>query len=242
MALTLAAKLAEVMGAIERVPKRGKNTFHGYDYVTEADLADAIRSELAKRKVMLVPSVQACEMRDMPPTAKGKAQFLTTVMVEWTFTDGESGEQIKFNMPGFGIDGEDKGGYKALTGSEKYALMKAFLVPTGDDPEREEAERPALRQPRPSTKPNASASPKPEEVPSVPMEKVRGKVGSEVKTNDKGTWIKVDEKPVYIWNFDSYVKQGLKSGLEVEIEAMVKQGAKGKYYHATKLLTVVPAA
>jgi hypothetical protein len=31
----------------------------------------------------------------------------------------------------------DKGVYKALTGSEKYFLMKAFLIPTGDDPEKE---------------------------------------------------------------------------------------------------------
>ena len=35
----LAKKLAEVMAAVERVPKRGRNDFHKYDYATEADIA-----------------------------------------------------------------------------------------------------------------------------------------------------------------------------------------------------------
>src|SRR4029079_18402967 len=33
--------------------------------------------------------------------------------------------------PGYGDDAGDKGVYKALTGAEKYLLMKTFLVSTG---------------------------------------------------------------------------------------------------------------
>jgi hypothetical protein len=134
---SLAAKLADVMKSIKRIKKTGRNAFHGYDYVTEADLVEAIRGEMAKRNIVLVPSVVNREMRDMPPTSKGKAQFLTLLDVEFTFLDGDSEEKISFRIPGSGIDGEDKGVYKALTGAEKYALMKFFLVPTGDDPERD---------------------------------------------------------------------------------------------------------
>lgn len=130
---SLAAKLAEVMAVVKRIPKRGKNEFHGYKYATEADLADAIRDELSSRGVILIPDVQTVERIDTTPTAKGKPQFLTNVEIKWTFTDGT--DSISFMMPGCGIDGEDKGIYKAITGAEKYALMKFFLVPTGDDPE-----------------------------------------------------------------------------------------------------------
>lgn len=143
---SLQTKLAEVMAAVKRIPKRGRNNFHGYDYVTEADLADAIRDELSQRNVVLVPDVEAVEMKDMPATAKGKAQFLTTVNMRWTFMDGDSDSTVSFRIPGFGIDGEDKGGYKAITGAEKYALMKFFLVPTGDDPEADEKPRQSAPQ------------------------------------------------------------------------------------------------
>jgi hypothetical protein len=150
---SLQTKLAEVMAAVKRIPKRGRNNFHGYDYVTEADLADAIRDELSQRNVVLVPDVEAVEMKDMPATAKGKAQFLTTVNMRWTFMDGDSDSTVSFRIPGFGIDGEDKGGYKAITGAEKYALMKFFLVPTGDDPEADEKPKPQDRNPAPQQQP-----------------------------------------------------------------------------------------
>src|ERR1700704_1155906 len=57
---SLVRKLAEVMGAVERVAKMGRNDYHKYDYVTEADLADAVRGELAKRQVFIFPSIKKC--------------------------------------------------------------------------------------------------------------------------------------------------------------------------------------
>jgi hypothetical protein len=41
-------------------------------------------------------------------------------------------------MIGEGQDAGDKGPYKAMTGAQKYALMKTFMIPTGDDPEADE--------------------------------------------------------------------------------------------------------
>ena len=46
---SLVRKLAEVMAAVERVPKNGRNEFHKYDYATESDITTAVRAELAKR-------------------------------------------------------------------------------------------------------------------------------------------------------------------------------------------------
>jgi hypothetical protein len=134
---SLVKKLAEVMAAVERIPKRGRNDFHKYDYATEADIAATVRKELADRQVMLIPAITGMQ-RD-PVGEKGSV--LTTLTMEFTFIDGESGEKITRPWLGAGTDKEDKGAYKAMTGGEKYFLLKTFLMPTGDDPEREDKEQ-----------------------------------------------------------------------------------------------------
>jgi len=129
----LVMKLAAIMAVVERIPKRGRNAFHGYDYATEADIVSAIRQELASRHVMLFPAITATQRE--PVGEKGSV--LTHVTMEFTFMDGESGETITRPWLGAGTDKEDKGAYKAMTGGEKYFLLKTFLIPTGDDPEHE---------------------------------------------------------------------------------------------------------
>jgi|HubBroStandDraft_4_1064222.scaffolds.fasta_scaffold00050_24 hypothetical protein len=147
---TLVQKLCEVMAAVERVAKRGRNEFHKYDYVTEADLADAIRKELASRHLFIFPNVtkvvrsplevETTKWVNNQPIQVVRKTQLTEIEVEWTFADGESGEEKTIVVHGVGEDNVDKGFYKAFTGSEKYMLMKAFLIPTGDDPEQDSKE------------------------------------------------------------------------------------------------------
>lgn len=128
----LVIKLCEVMAAVERVPKNGFNKFQNYAYATEADVADCIRKEFASRHIMLFPSVIKQSRILIPPSDKN---YISEIEVEWTFVDGDTGESRTQMIPGSGMDTGDKGLYKALTGSEKYLLMKTFLIPTGDDPE-----------------------------------------------------------------------------------------------------------
>lgn len=130
----LIKKLSEVMKQVERIPKTGFNKFHQYHYATEADVNEAVRKELAERNVMMIPHVKSCVYREHK-TAKGNTEYITTVEVEFTFMDGDTGEKIVFSSFGEGQDAGDKGVYKAVTGAQKYALMKAFMIPTGDDPE-----------------------------------------------------------------------------------------------------------
>jgi hypothetical protein len=134
----LVEKLAAVMAAVERVPKNGENKFHGYKYATEADLSDAVRSNLARYGVMLIPSVESLEWREVD-TKRGKER-IATLRVKFTATDGAT--EIAFHVIGEGQDPGDKATYKAMTGAMKYALLKLFLIPTGDDPETEEGEAP----------------------------------------------------------------------------------------------------
>lgn len=134
--LNLMQKLAEIMNDIERIPKRGHNDFHNYDYALEADIKDVVRTELAKRKIMMFSNERSRTM--MPVTTrKGATEQIVTLEVEYTLIDSASGETIKFTGYGDGQDAGDKAVYKAKTGALKYALTSLFLIPTGDDPEKE---------------------------------------------------------------------------------------------------------
>lgn len=136
MSVSLAKKLAAVMMAVDKVAKRGRNDFHKYDYATESDIVFAVREKLAEQHVVLVPAVTKFHRE-----AVGEKGFvLTHLEMEFTFIDGESGEQISRAWLGAGADKEDKGVYKAMTGAEKYFLLKTFLIPTGDDPEASEGD------------------------------------------------------------------------------------------------------
>jgi|GEM_PF-4203127 len=134
---SLIRKLAEVMGSVGHVPKSGRNSFHNYDYATEADIVAAVRTGMSDRGLMLIPSVQKTEWC-VVERAKGGKDRLCTLTVRYTLHDGDSGEKLEFDVVGEGQDAGDKATYKAFTGATKYALLKLFLIPTGDDPERDE--------------------------------------------------------------------------------------------------------
>lgn len=134
---SLVKKLAEVMALVTHVPKTGTNDFHNYKYATEAAIVAAVRMGMAERGLMLVPSVVKTDWTSVP-RRNGGADRLCTLTVRFTVLDGESGERESFEVMGEGQDAGDKATYKAMTGAVKYALLKLFLIPTGDDPEHED--------------------------------------------------------------------------------------------------------
>src|SRR5215469_4167480 len=139
---SLVRKLCEAGAAVGWIQKGGRNEFHRYNYATEADIVSKLRVELYKRQVFIFPHIIRNERVPIEiESMKGiRKTALTHVDIEWTFVDGESGERWTVMVPGIGEDSVDKGLYKAFTGSEKYLLMKSFLLPTGDDPERDSKE------------------------------------------------------------------------------------------------------
>lgn len=148
---SLVRKLAAIMGEVERIPKSGYNEFHKYNYVTEADISSAVRRGMADRGLMLIPSVEKTEW-----TPLGKMR-LCTLTVRFTIEDGDSGETREMVVIGEGTDQADKASYKAMTGAEKYALLKLFMIPTGDDPEKDDPRPPQGQQ----QEPPRSSAPKP---------------------------------------------------------------------------------
>lgn len=210
---TLARKLAEVMRAVERIPKNGRNDFHKYDYATEADIVSAIRGELAQRNVVLIPGITG---RTREAVGE-KGQVLTHLDMSFTFYDGDSGEEITRPWLGAGADKEDKGAYKAMTGGEKYFLLKTFLIPTGDDPEAETAQ--PQRAPAQTRKP-IPAAPKPATINATQaahLFKIADKAGwktDEVKAMLKTRYQVDSSKDIPVSKYEEVCKV-LESGTEV---------------------------
>lgn len=121
----LAKKLLKIMKSLNPLEKTGLNTFHKYKYVEEAYVANVIRPLLVEHGVFVFQSVIREE----------KLDSLTKVTVEYTFVDSDSGQNHTVNSVGYGIDGQDKGIYKALTGAHKYFLIKNFNLGSDVDPE-----------------------------------------------------------------------------------------------------------
>lgn len=140
---SLLAKLLKICKAIQYVEKRGRNDHHKYDFVQAVDVTRLVRDQLIKNKLVVIPG--AGNAQHLPYGSKGG--HLTTVDLDYTVHDTETGEKVRIPWVGVGADtGGDKGIYKAYTGGFKYALIALFQIPMTNDPERD-----LLSDPSPST-------------------------------------------------------------------------------------------
>jgi hypothetical protein len=142
------------------VQKKGRNEFQQYNYVTESDVVAQTREALLENDIVIIPSVDSVSHDEW-----GNTNILVTYTVHHT----ASGESLTFKMAGAGNDRNskgvgDKGIYKALTGCNKYALLKALQLSTGDDPENEKEDT----RNAPPAAPKAAPAKQTEEVKGEP--------------------------------------------------------------------------
>jgi hypothetical protein len=139
-------KLHKIQTEVEKMEKDGYNDFQNYNYLSETQVTLKIKKLLDENKVIFNHSSQITNVITFQ-NAKGLTNFLTNILVKYSFYDIESGEKMRGEVCGQGTDSGDKGVYKAITGAIKYIFMKNFLIPTGDDPENEkQTSRPTNRQ------------------------------------------------------------------------------------------------
>jgi hypothetical protein len=133
--LNLRQKLAEVRRRIGYIQKRGHNERFNYSYVTAADIAGAVGDLLSELGVVVIPSLENITYEST--TGRNETTRMARVVMAYTFSDVDSGEELVAKVAGQGLDTGDKAPYKAMTGALKYALLQSFLLATGDDPEDE---------------------------------------------------------------------------------------------------------
>lgn len=136
----LHAKLAELYEVVTHIDKAGTapQAMGGFKFTQAADIAAAIRKALGARSLTMLPEEMRREEPSTITTRNGATLLLETIHIKWRITDGESGESATIESFGSGSDTGDKAIPKAITSSMKYALLAGFMVPQGDDPERED--------------------------------------------------------------------------------------------------------
>ena len=139
--MNLHQKLNAIMADVTYIYKDGQISFGNTKYraVTEEQVLSIIRPHLVKHHIVIYPV-----SLDM----SREGQITSAVMSFKVVNADDPDDFIIVYSAGQGSDTQDKGAGKSITYAEKYALLKLFLVPTGDDPDKvSSAELDAMQTP-----------------------------------------------------------------------------------------------
>jgi hypothetical protein len=143
----LAATVAKVLLAVEKLTRAGHNQDDGYDYTRATDVFESIRAKLFAAGILILPDEAAPEYVQMP-TNGGETLTECRLGVTYTITNGvESLPPLRCH--GIGRKKDEKALYIAQTGAEKAFLKRVGLMAEYvDDPEfdgQEQSDSPAER-------------------------------------------------------------------------------------------------
>lgn len=135
-------KMSAAMAEIARVPKNmvvgtGKNQ---YKAVAEADILKAVKEAESKYKIFSYPLehtvVESKSLISKNDYGEKESQFVRVKAVYRFVNMEDPKDALEVTAFGDGVDTLDKAPGKATTYADKYALMKAYKVETGDDTDR----------------------------------------------------------------------------------------------------------
>jgi hypothetical protein len=144
-----------------------------YKAVGEADVLAAVRPIEAKHGIYSYPfSRNILDQRTITTTKTYNGQtteqqklFIRVETVYRFVNVDEPAEVVDVTSYGDGLDAADKAPGKAMTYSDKYALLKGYKIITGEDPDQNNSDdEPIARAPRGRT----AAPPPPPDAPTVP--------------------------------------------------------------------------
>jgi hypothetical protein len=124
-------------GLTVTVNKKGDS----YKAVSETDILIAVKPLETKYNVYSYPfDREIVETKELTNSYGGIQQFLR-IKTTYRFINTEDTKNyLDIISYSDGIDGGDKATGKAMTYGDKYALMKAYKISTGDDPDKNASE------------------------------------------------------------------------------------------------------
>ena len=142
-------KMLEISSEIKNISKNLEVGIGASSYkaVGEADVLCAVKELEARYKIYSYPAkrkIVASEILETERTSNGKTtkgnQIFLRIETIYKFVNVENPEEsIEIISYGDGIDTQDKAVGKAMTYADKYALMKAYKIISGDDPDQDKS-------------------------------------------------------------------------------------------------------
>ena len=144
--LNIYQRMLSATAEINRVAKNLKvdiTTTKSYKAVSEADVLEAVKPVEEKHGIYSYPVARKVIKDDLliststwdGKTTERQSQFIR-VETTYRFVNVDNpGDYIEITTYGDGVDAQDKAPGKAMTYGDKYALLKAYKIQTGDDPD-----------------------------------------------------------------------------------------------------------
>lgn len=118
------------MQDIEAIAKTRDNTQQHYKFRGIDDVYNAVNPLLKKHRVFMTSEVLE-RSREERQTKNGGTLIFTILLIKWKFY-AEDGSCVESTSQGEGMDSADKGSNKAMSTSQKYAIIQAFAIPLED--------------------------------------------------------------------------------------------------------------
>ena len=131
-------KINQVMKSIEYLTKDDSVEFGTTKYkaISEEKVTTAVRKELVKQGIVIIPIMQESTVTELIRTEKSVNQR-ADVHTKYRIQNMEDKEDyIEVESNGSGVDTQDKAVGQAMTYAYKYMLLRTFAIPTGEDPDK----------------------------------------------------------------------------------------------------------
>lgn len=129
MDMNIYEKMSAIMQDVQYLTKDDQVKFGttSYKALSEEKVTGIMRAELIKHKLVIYPIQQSAS----------RIGQITHVDVMYRLVNVENPEEyIDIASCGDGADSQDKGSGKAMTYAFKYMWLRAFALPTGEDPDK----------------------------------------------------------------------------------------------------------
>lgn len=142
------AKITSELGTVEKKLEVQQTKNSKYRAVAERDILDAVKPLEEKYGVYSFPvgrNIEESHILESESEYQGKitkkTTFMTRIKTVYRFVNtDEPSDYMETTVFSEGIDSQDKGSGKAMTYADKYALMKAYKISTGEDPDQNASE------------------------------------------------------------------------------------------------------
>lgn len=146
--LNIYQKMSLATSKIQTVTKKlkvGEGTKGEYKAVSEADVLNAVKPIEVELGIYSYP-VDRKLLKEERVTFKNKygdtENFVIKLETTYRFVNVDKPDEfIDIKTYGDGVDSQDKAPGKAMTYADKYALLKAYKIGTGDDPDKNKSNK-----------------------------------------------------------------------------------------------------